>query len=171
MRAKRRAAERGAVFIEAIIVVIFFIVALTGVTYFHKLYVGKLRVMRLSRAAALHYAINACQGSASGDLSAVGGLSPGPSGTEGNGADFGSDPLAGASSDAQSALKGQSGISSLNAQIARVSTAGAVAAQGGGVAYGSKTNTTSWVGCADKTSNDQYTTGLISQAISAISEL
>ncbi len=61
-----RAARRGAVFVESIIVVVFFTLCFLGVVYFRELYVGKMRVQRFARASAMAHAMNAC----SGDLKA-----------------------------------------------------------------------------------------------------
>jgi hypothetical protein len=169
MRAKRRASERGAVFVEAIIVITFFIIAFTGVTFFHQLYVGKLRVTRLSRAATLHYAIIGCQGDIKNELTAVGGTSKTPGGLNGNDVSYGSSTNP-SSSDAQSALNGQSGVSSLGAQIVHISADGDVSAHGGGHTYNAKLDSQSWVGCADQTTDKQYE-DIIPKAISAISEL
>src|SRR5687768_8991176 len=57
---RNRIATRGAVFVEAIAVVSFFIIAFLGIVYFRDLYLEKLRVQRMARAAAMMYAMGAC---------------------------------------------------------------------------------------------------------------
>lgn len=57
-----RTAQRGAIFVEAIIVVVFFTLCFLGVVYFRELYVGKMHVQRLARSSAMAHAMNACSG-------------------------------------------------------------------------------------------------------------
>ncbi|MDB4937994.1 MAG: hypothetical protein JWP87_4966 [Labilithrix sp.] len=57
-----RTDERGAIFVESIIVVVFFTLCFLGVVYFRELYVGKMRVQRLARSSAMAHAMNACSG-------------------------------------------------------------------------------------------------------------
>jgi hypothetical protein len=57
-----RTAERGAVFVESIVVVVFFTLCFIGVVYFRELYVGKMRVQRLARSSAMAHAMTACGG-------------------------------------------------------------------------------------------------------------
>jgi hypothetical protein len=57
-----RTAERGAIFVESIIVVVFFTLCFLGVVYFRELYVGKMHVQRLARSSAMAHAMNACTG-------------------------------------------------------------------------------------------------------------
>jgi hypothetical protein len=56
-----RPGVRGAMFVEAVIVIAFFVVALTGLMYFKEYYGKELRSMRLARAAAIAYSMGACQ--------------------------------------------------------------------------------------------------------------
>ena len=60
-------------------------------------------------------------------------------------------------------------MSSLGAQIVHVTSDGSASAKGDGTTYQNKTNSTSWVGCADKTSDEQYSPDLIGRIGSAIS--
>jgi len=55
-----RAAQRGAVFVESIVVLSFFILCFLGVLYFREVYLAKLRVQRLARASAMAHAMGAC---------------------------------------------------------------------------------------------------------------
>lgn len=55
-----RRAQRGAVFVEAIIVVSFFTLCFLGVLYFREVYLAKLRVQRLARASAMAHAMGSC---------------------------------------------------------------------------------------------------------------
>ena len=59
----RRACQRGAIFVEAIIVITFFVLALMGLMYFRSLYTKKLTAMRFARSAALVYSMGACKAS------------------------------------------------------------------------------------------------------------
>lgn len=56
-----RAARRGAILVEAIIVISFFITCFIGVVYFRELYLQKMRVQRLARSASLAHAMGACE--------------------------------------------------------------------------------------------------------------
>jgi len=60
----RRACQRGAIFVEAVIVISFFVLALIGLMYFRSLYGKQLTAMRLARSAALAYAMGACEADA-----------------------------------------------------------------------------------------------------------
>jgi hypothetical protein len=53
--------ERGAIFVESIIVVVFFTLCFVGVVFFRELYVKKMHLQRLARASAMGHAMNACQ--------------------------------------------------------------------------------------------------------------
>ena len=53
--------ERGAIFVESIIVVAFFVLCFVGVVFFRELYVKKMHVQRLARASAMGHAMNACK--------------------------------------------------------------------------------------------------------------
>ena len=57
----RRARQRGAIFVEAVIVISFFILALIGLMYFRSLYTKKLQAMWLARSTALVYSMGACK--------------------------------------------------------------------------------------------------------------
>ena len=59
-RNRTRAAARGAVLVEAIVVLGFFITCFIGVVHFRALYVQKLHVQRLARSAAIAHAMGAC---------------------------------------------------------------------------------------------------------------
>ena len=63
-----RRARRGAIFVEAIIVISFFTVCFLGVLYFRELYLGKMHVQRLARASAMARAMSACKADASAGL-------------------------------------------------------------------------------------------------------
>jgi hypothetical protein len=56
-----RAGLRGAMFVEAVIVISFMVVALTGLMFFKEYYGKQLRAMRLARAAAIAYSMGACK--------------------------------------------------------------------------------------------------------------
>ena len=53
--------QRGAIFVESIIVVVFFTLCFLGVVFFRELYVKKMHVQRLARASAMGHAMNACK--------------------------------------------------------------------------------------------------------------
>ena len=57
-----RAAQRGAVFVESIIVVVFFTLCFLGVVYFREVYIAKMQMQRLARSSAMAHAMNACSG-------------------------------------------------------------------------------------------------------------
>lgn len=59
-RIARPSRERGAVFVEALIVISVFILFLLGIIYFRELYVGQMRLQRLARAAAVAHSMGAC---------------------------------------------------------------------------------------------------------------
>ena len=61
-RSQTRARQRGAIFVESIIVITFFTTCFIGTMFFRELYVKKARVQRVARAAAMSFAMNACQG-------------------------------------------------------------------------------------------------------------
>jgi hypothetical protein len=56
-----RVGVRGAMFVEAVIVISFMVVALTGLMFFKEYYGKQLRAMRLARAAAIVYSMGACK--------------------------------------------------------------------------------------------------------------
>ena len=64
----RRMRERGAVFVEAVVIISFLTLALLGITFFHKLYVEKERAARLAGAAAIAFAMGACNGDATASI-------------------------------------------------------------------------------------------------------
>jgi hypothetical protein len=66
---RTRGARRGTAMLEAIIVISVFILFFVGMIYFRKLYQEQLTVMRLSRAAAVGYAMNGCNGSPTENIS------------------------------------------------------------------------------------------------------
>jgi len=67
-KARIRRAQRGAIFVEAIIVISFFTLCFLGVLYFRELYVAKMQVQRLARASAMAHAMSACTGDARAGL-------------------------------------------------------------------------------------------------------
>lgn len=52
--------------VEAVIVIAFFILALSGVVYFRDMYDRKIQTLRVARAAAIQYALSGCQGQPGG---------------------------------------------------------------------------------------------------------
>ena len=159
MRAKRgsRGNERGAVLVEAIVVIAFFVIAFTGLVYFHTLYLTKIRTSRISRVATLHHAIVGCEGNVQTELAQAGGASVTPGGKLTNNVPYKNGAGSTLSPVAQSAAGGKSGVgSSLDAKIVHITNDGLAKAHGGGAVYASKTDTTSYVGCSDPVSNEQY---------------
>lgn len=67
-RTGTRSATRGAILVEAIVVIGFFITCFIGGVYFRALYVQKLHAQRLARSAAIAHAMGAC---ASGPRAAI----------------------------------------------------------------------------------------------------
>jgi hypothetical protein len=61
-RGGRRIGCRGASMVEAVFMISIFIMFFIGQVYFRSLYENKLHVQRLGRAAAVAFAMNACQG-------------------------------------------------------------------------------------------------------------
>ncbi len=59
--ARIRRGQRGAVFVEAIVVISVFTLCFLGVLYFRQLYVAKLAVQRLARTSAMAHAMSACK--------------------------------------------------------------------------------------------------------------
>jgi hypothetical protein len=66
---RARGARRGTAMLEAIIVISVFILFFVGMIYFRKLYQEQLTIMRLSRAAAVGYAMNGCNGTPTENIS------------------------------------------------------------------------------------------------------
>ena len=58
---RRSLDARGAVFVEALIVISFMVIALAGLMYFKMFYMKQLWAMRLARASAIAYSLGACQ--------------------------------------------------------------------------------------------------------------
>jgi len=56
-----RRRQRGAAFVEALIIVCSFVLFTIGLVFFFNLYTKKLRVARLARASAMAYAMGGCQ--------------------------------------------------------------------------------------------------------------
>ena len=78
-RARSRATSRGAAFVESIIVISFFIMALAGIIYFKELYRTKIRASRIARASTILYAMSGCPegaGNAAGTAKDREGLAP-----------------------------------------------------------------------------------------------
>ncbi len=65
---RRRRAERGAIVVEAIVVISVFILIFVGMIFFYELYRHKLTVTRLARAAAVGFGMNGCNGSATATI-------------------------------------------------------------------------------------------------------
>lgn len=63
-----RKRKRGAVLVEAVTVISFFIVCFLGIIYFKDLYTAKLHAQRLARASAIAHAMGACRGSATAGI-------------------------------------------------------------------------------------------------------
>jgi Flp pilus assembly protein TadG len=68
IRSHIRRTQRGAIFVEAIIVISFFTLCFLGVLYFRELYVAKMQVQRLARASAMAHAMSACKADARAGL-------------------------------------------------------------------------------------------------------
>jgi len=157
MRRRTRHAQRGAAMVEAIIVIVFFILSFTGLVYFHKLYLTKVRTTRVSRAATLHDAIIGCKGDVRAELAAAGGSSSIPGGHLPNNVPYNGSPGSDLSSVANSALGGQSGVSSnLGAKIVHITNDGRASERGGGNTFSAKTDSTSYVGCSDPVDDEQF---------------
>jgi len=67
-RRKRGCRQRGAIFVESIIVISFFTLCFLGVMYFRELYVAKISAQRLARASAMAHAMGACKVDATAGL-------------------------------------------------------------------------------------------------------
>ncbi len=99
---RRRASRRGAAMVEAIVMISMFIMFFLGMVYFRSMYQQKLKVQRLARAAAVSYALAACNGDPLASIKAdlgtatdnnsgqqqgganLGGMTPNPSGVGSN---------------------------------------------------------------------------------------
>lgn len=57
-----RRVQRGAIFVESIVVISIFTLCFLGVLYFRALYVAKMQVQRLARTSAMAHAMSACKG-------------------------------------------------------------------------------------------------------------
>jgi len=57
----KRAKARGAIMVEAVVVITFCTMCFIALTYFRSLYVQKLQVQRLSRSSAMTHAMGACK--------------------------------------------------------------------------------------------------------------
>jgi hypothetical protein len=102
MRPHNRARTRGAAMVESIVMISMFILFFMGMVYFRSMYQQKLRVQRLARAAAVSYALAACNGDPMASIQAdlgsasnnnsgqqqgtanLGGMNPNPSGVGSN---------------------------------------------------------------------------------------
>jgi hypothetical protein len=94
-KTRKRGAERGAAMVEAIVVISIFILFFLGMVYFRSMYQQKLRVMRLSRTAAVGFALSGCTGSPTQNLTTqdLNGVTSGSSGTiNGTAANVGGSP-------------------------------------------------------------------------------
>jgi Tfp pilus assembly protein PilX len=60
MRKKRATRQRGAVLVEALILISTLVTCFLGLIYFRDLYLDQLRVLRLARAAAIAHSLAAC---------------------------------------------------------------------------------------------------------------
>jgi len=65
---RNRRAQRGAIFVEAIVVISVFTLCFLGVLYFRELYVRKMQVERLARSSAMAHAMSACTADARAGL-------------------------------------------------------------------------------------------------------
>ncbi|HVJ92872.1 MAG TPA: hypothetical protein VM580_23890 [Labilithrix sp.] len=71
MKSKRqRRRTRGAVFVEALIVISVFVTFLLGIVYFRELYLTKMTGQRLARAGSLAHAMAACKSDVNATLKA-----------------------------------------------------------------------------------------------------
>jgi hypothetical protein len=148
---------------EAVVVILVLATGWAAARYFHDLYISKVRVARVARAVALHYAIDGCKGDVNAELAELGGSSASPSGTESANIPYGSDPSSGLSSGAQNAINGQAGVSNLGVKIVNVTADGRAAI----AVWTGSTNTTSFIACSDPTSDKRYE-DIISQVMNAI---
>lgn len=164
-RTGARASARGAILVEAIIVISFFITCFIGVIYFRALYVQKLHVQRLARSAALAHAMGACTSDPRAAIALdIGARRFGGRAEEGIPFDVipttpsiprgenGSKALARASE-----LMGDSGVNStvvvrLEGDVSTITRE----PDGREVGYRSTPSSTSFVVCADKTPDNRY---------------
>jgi hypothetical protein len=60
LRSARRRRQRGAAFVEAIIIISFFVLAFLALVFFRDLYLKKLLLGRVARASAIAYSMGGC---------------------------------------------------------------------------------------------------------------
>jgi hypothetical protein len=167
---RRRRRERGAVFVEAVIVISTLTLGLMGLAFFRKLYVNELHVQRLSRAAALAHAMSGCDEQATEDwiekdLSNFASVAP----TQETQPALGTEP-GGIPSDALSFLD-QNGVTTQNGEgivnritIADLSGSAAISsapdATGSSTRFEAELRAISYVSCGDTVEKRQYTSVL-----------
>lgn len=162
-RRRRRSFARGAVFVEALIVLSVFILFFLGIVYFRELYVGKMTTQRLARAGAVAHAMSACKSDLGGLLRA-----DLPKGFElrGGTAKDGSSPFFSASGDFGtdnlfSNVADGFGGTALN-EMTTVTVSGTAGAKTRSGPLGKKTgfestvSSSSYVSCGDQLTTDRY---------------
>ena len=162
---------RGAILVEAVVVISLMVMFFLGMVYFRALYVQKLRVQRLARSATVAFAMNACQG---GDA-----IAPVRSDL-GNATDHGSGSQAGDTKNAINAGSappsvGQNGGNPIGNALAKSGFAGdpiatvVLQARGSGTSqsqsgqtlgYQSTVSSTSYIGCGDRQRDGDFNEAL-----------
>jgi Flp pilus assembly protein TadG len=165
-----RSSQRGAVFVEAVIVISILTLGLMGLAFFRKLYVNELHVQRLARAAALAHAMSGCDDEETEswiarDLANFAAVAP----TQESQPALGSEP-GGIPGDASGFLD-QNGVTTQNGEgivnritIADLSGAAAVSsspdATGSSTRFEADLRAISYVSCGDTVEKRQYTSVL-----------
>lgn len=154
---RRRGGSRGAVLVEALVVIVFFILAFASILYFHSMYRKTLHTTRLARAATLGYAMVGCRGDKSAGLSRELGAEHAVGGDVGSGRV----PYAGQSAtpsgspEALRSLGANSDVqSSVGNDIARFGVSGSVSQNTADSAFTSDVTAYSYAACADKVRNE-----------------
>lgn len=153
MRALQPRRQRGAIFVEAIVVVSVFVICFMGVIYFRTLFVEKLRVQRVARAAALSHAMAACKGAPTGTPELKGAVP-----RAGGNAKV-SDSLRGTTARADSILDvfGQSNPLNPTTEVGLMTNVSTSTTDDGRTSgFSATVASTSYVSCADEVTNEQF---------------
>ncbi len=158
-RRTRRNGARGALLVEALVVIVFFILAFTSLLFFHAMYGKALHTMRLARAATLGYAMVGCKGDKTAGLSReltaestlTGGVSTGNVPYKGGAGGGASSP------EVQRALGNTSGVQSgVGNDIARFGVSGSVTQAGAAQLFSSDVTSYSYGACADEVKDETF---------------
>jgi len=158
-KARIRHAQRGAIFVESIIVISVFTLCFLGVLYFRELYLAKMQVQRLARTSAMAHAMSACRADPRAGLEQDLSRAPTQSNKQGSGKPFKVEaPGSDLANDVINAIVGSTALDKVTV-VSLVATASATTQkdplspkQG----FESDVSSESFVSCMDPVSDDQF---------------